>query len=264
MTTNRRRRLIVWIVAIALSVATIIVPAPASIPNNIFHIALFLETMLAGIAGGAGVLFLLGLQNYRQRLRSVYLFIAIGMLVYAITQLQLPVLEAFDLLSSPYVSDGWLNILYVLSGLLILLGVIKYANLLQVRSAILSPSLIIVVVVSAAVLTPMLPHQGNFYASLRSLYTNVGITAVASALFSFAAAGVLIVKRAAGPAYTSALAWSFLGISMMAVAEICTEYFQLAGFDNWFVNSGLFFVPYLIGVVCNLRAASEFNDIVHY
>ena len=264
MTSLRTKQLGIWVAAAALSFATLLLPTPEELTAVAFHVPLIIETILASLSIGAALLFLTGLSGFKVKLKVAYALIAIGMVIYAFALVQLPILQVLDMFTSTYVVDGYLNILYVIASLLLLAGVLRYGKLLQAEPAIMSPIVIALVVAVSAIVSPMLPHSGNFYHTASGLILNVALTAATAALLSMAAIGLLVVKRAAGPAYTKALAWSFLGVSMLAISTISTVYFQLNGFTGAYVMSGLFFVPFLVAVICNLRGAVAFNNISLY
>ncbi len=258
------KQLGIWLTAIAFAGASLLVPTPASSTSAAFHVPLIIEVVMAVVSIGGALLFLVGLHSFKVKLRVAYALIAVGMMVYAIALVQLPIFQVLNLFSSWYVAQGWLNLPYDLSAFLLLLGVLRYASLLQARSRLLDPLVIFAVVALAVIVSPLLPHSGNFYGSMGSLIINVALTSISAVLLTFATIGFLIIKRAAGPAYTKALAWSFLGVGLLAFATITTVYFQLNGFTRFYVTSGLFFIPFLTGVACNLRAAVAFNNIARF
>jgi hypothetical protein len=264
MESLRLRQTIIIIVSFALSLATLLLHVPASQTYEYFHAPLFVETFLAGISVGAAALFLTGLSGFKVKLRVAYLLIALGILLYALALIQLPFLQVLTSFNSTYVTEGWLNFWYDLAALLLLVGIMRYASLIQAKSFLLRPVVIIAVTLVVALCTLILPHSGNFYPTISALRTSVWFTTISAMLLTFAAIGFLVVKRAVGPAYTTALAWSFLGVGLLAFSTFSTVYFQLVSFASAYVTSGLFFIPFLIAVFCNLRAAVAFNNITRY
>jgi hypothetical protein len=263
-TLGARKQFAVTGAAVLLSASTLLVATPTTTNPTSFHASLLIETFLATISVAGGLLFLTSLGAFKVKLRVAYTLIAAGMVLYALALVQLPFLQAMNLFYSNYVTNGWLELMYVAAAILLLVGVLRYARLMQVRSKSLHPLTITTTAVVMAGLALLMPHSGNFYHTLFALEVNVSLVTISAVLLTFAAVALLLVKRAAGPAYTNALAWSFIGVGLLAVSTYSTAYFQLSSFVGLYVSSGLFFVPFLLAVSANLRSAVAFNNISRY
>jgi hypothetical protein len=110
-----------------------------------------------------------------------------------------------------------------------------------------------------------MPHSAHYhttYATLSDLLISTALTSATAVLLLLSAIGILIVKKSAGAAYANGLAWSFLGIGLLTVVTTITIYFQLFGVNDRLI--GLFLLPFLVAMICNLRAAVAFNSIARY
>lgn len=266
MSTASRKAGLVILSGIALGVASWLIPAPTTGAQTglAFHIPLLIETLLATISVGGGILFLTGLNGFKQKLRVAYAMIAFGMVFYALALVQLPILQATGLLNSAYVTYGWLNILYVIAAVLLFAGFRRYADLIQARTWLLRPATTVMAIALVAASTLLIQHYQSFYSALAAERINIALSGATAAILTITSAGILVVKQTVGPAYVNALAWSLIGVGFLAASTISTVYFELHGWTGAYVTSGAFFLPYLAGVLCNLRSAVAFNNITRY
>jgi len=251
----------VTFISVGVSALTLLLPASMQL-----HIELVLEAFLASIMIGAALVFLTSLGGFTPKLRLAYTFIALGIVLYALGLVQLPVLEFISQFKTPYVTYGGINIVYIVSALLIVIGGCRYTRLVQAHTLAAEPLVILAfILLNVAVLINM-PHAtiGEFYPSLLALRANVGMATTQAALLFLACWQIAVIKQNTGPAYTNALAWTLLGLGALALATYTTVYFQLVGFNNIIINSGLFFLPFIVGAFCNLKGAVSFSSIVRY
>jgi hypothetical protein len=75
------KQLTVVVAAAGLAAASLLTPTPTGSSDLSFHIQLFVETILASISVGGGILFLTGLSGFKVNLRVAYTLIALGMVV---------------------------------------------------------------------------------------------------------------------------------------------------------------------------------------
>jgi hypothetical protein len=251
--------------SLAIAMASLLVPSPSDLPAKQFHIQLFVETLFAVLYLGAGILFLTGLKGFKFQLKVAYTLIAAGMMAYAIALIQLPVFQLLDLFHTTWVDYGGFNLVYILTSSLLLWGVVRFARLIKAQSVAIKPMVIIAVSVLVSFGSAFLPHASDVAKPNELANDLTNSTFVCGAvLLIFAAWGIAAAKRTAGPAYTNALAWFLLGIGMQAMAASETAIMGFTGFNNFLLNSGLFFLPFVAGAVLNLRSAYAFNKILEY
>src|SRR5690349_3554714 len=118
---HRFIRLIVLALTFVAVVTTLSIPTPHSWDGTweSFHLPLAISAVMSCAYLAAAGLFLSSLSAYKTKLRVAYAILSVAIVLNAAGAVQLAVINAFDLLESPWVQTGGVILPFFLSGLAI-------------------------------------------------------------------------------------------------------------------------------------------------
>ncbi len=243
----------------------------ASVPPNAgtwisFHIQLAVAAIMGFFYMGAVLLFLLGLKQFTLRLKLAYVAICVGLIILAIAQIQLPLFQGLNLWSSSWVENGDIQIPYIIAGIIIFSGIRKLSKLLSIKifwnSWLISGA-------TVAILTLLIYFGREMvypYRSGQNIITGIPfiLVLIPPILFSISALLILKIKQKTSATYTNALAWFFMWMSILSIAQWQVVIFSIIGFDSFWVSQGYFQLVYLFSGLILLKAGYTFNKIKIY
>jgi len=254
------------VVDIAVTLLTFLLPVPSSWLNSnslIFHLSVAYSVVYSFFYFGAALLFLVELRSYRAQMRRAYVLLATGIIVTAITFLQVPVLSALGLWQNPIVAGGAPGIPYILAGLFLYAGMRKFAHLVGVRSWATSFVWVIVVAVVCAALATFLPHG---QASLPDELTVDIFTVIIAWIGTFSAMSAVVVgqvRAQIGELYVNAMAWLLLALGSSVMVIVITLVYTL-----WLPNDTFSYLvvnPFIIiSSLVYLKAGQAFTKTKDY
>ncbi len=202
------------LLTLLLTLGTLLLPVPASWQGSpeAFHMPLALAAVMMCAYLGAAGLFVSSLSAYKVKLRAAYGFISAGIVLNAIGTVQLAIINAFDLLQTPWVETGGVVLPFLLSGLLLYIGARSFAKLIGVTSVLTNMAIVLPAVVAVSVLASFLPHSPVSTPEIAIDISN-GILLWTGLLNLTAAAILLHVHQNIGAHYTNAVAWLFTAFS---------------------------------------------------
>lgn len=197
-------------VGLLAAALTLLVNAPASWEGTFFsfHFRLAANSLTFILHIGAAALFLLSLNVYREKLKRAFVRIVAGIVLIAVGMLQLPILDAFDKWSSMYVNSGFIGLPYLLGGLLVYLGVARFAWLLNSKSVFKHKLIVLPTIILLVGLSSFLPHAELVGISDLSHDSLVGILSWTMFLLLAASVLFLVIRKNIGQHYKSAMLWS--------------------------------------------------------
>jgi hypothetical protein len=219
-----------------------------------FTAAISVATALLSL--GAIPLFVFGLAHFKAELKRAYIFLCIGIGIFGLAQLQIPIITIFGLWF--WLDSGAAAAVYILSTIPMLLGVRRFARLLQVKSVWSSLLLCILCAVAAAVGVLFLPHvkmdtsEVEFDAFSAIIAWNMFFTLFAGML-------VLQIRKVIAETYKQSLAWlaaSFLWLAF-AGAHFMFVHLRLTDGD-WYFDYSVSIIPFGIGALLFIKAGYEF------
>jgi hypothetical protein len=212
--------------ALLIGGSTLLLSLPAAPQAQwIVHGHLAVSLALAVAYVGAVVLYLMSLKVYKAETRRAFIVICFGMICIALGAAQLALLTSLSLLETSYAKTGAVAVPFLLSGLVLYIGVRRFARLVGISSILTRISLVLPAILALSVLAIFLPHTGGHYASELEIDASNGILVWTAFLDLTAALLILKVKAQIGSHYANAMAWLFVmlmwsGIlSLIAIAD---------------------------------------------
>jgi hypothetical protein len=203
---------------IGLSLVTLTLPLPKGWDESetVFYISV-IETVSFGVLQiGAALLFLQSLGAFTTGLQRAYRKIAIGLVFLGIALLQGALFNVFNLWLHPLVTAGLPGVPFLLSGLVIYLGVRSFARLLDIKSVLMSFIAVIALTGICAIALALLPHQESVLKEIDFDLTNGLLVWVT--VSSLVAAGIILkLKGQLSEVYHGALSWFFAGLVLTAM-----------------------------------------------
>jgi hypothetical protein len=250
-------------VAVALAVTLLAALAvPYSVASGVGELAFRFDFGLVVAATAffiiAVSMFFLGLKGFKPGLKRAYVLICAGVLCIVSGVIILPLLTIFNLNETWLVTTRAVAIPYLFSGVLIYMGVRKYAKLLNITSLWTKAWFVAAFVVAGLAITALIPHapQGD-----ELEFDIVNGLIVAISLFIIAAAIVaLAIKNQSSGIYTNPLAWLFIAIACTSVPAIVSTAFRMFGMDNWFTEAFTDFSIMVVGILY-IRSGYAFTRI---
>jgi hypothetical protein len=261
MKRAKQTLLVILVLAVLLPLATIVVPVPthdtALIHAKDFRSGLIASAFFAWLYVGAAILFLIGLDVFKERLKRTYTAICLGLVLYGIASVQVPILVATKQLDSPWGLNGGLLAPFVLGTLLMYLGQRSFAVALGFKSIWTSRTIILSIAFAVALLFGWLARDWS-----QLTFSNVSFAGnIANICLGTASLVLAIrVRLLAGPAYTNALTWFMLAIAASWLGQFPSPLFEVLDIPE----SAILAVPLAVSGALFVKAGYAFNKIREY
>lgn len=280
--TPQKRHMPVWIkifpwVVIVFAgvsaVASLMLEVPATDPviAQKEHIAIATEVLFSIIGFGGGVLFLAGLHGFKFKLKVAYVLIAIGAFLYGVGEINVPVLTLVEQIGLNSIYGQYGGVLWpgLLSAFSFLIGTHIFGRLIGAKKVSLMVIGLFFVLALAAVIVlhnanvSILTHMKGPAAQGANDITNV-LMCLYATIMSISALKILQIKRAAGPAYTNALAWFAIACGAQAIATWITIISLSAGLVHTaFFTTNAFAGAYVFSSFLIMKAGYTFTKITN-
>jgi hypothetical protein len=247
--------MVIICLALILPTLTLLIPQPADSVDSArdFRAANVSTVLFAWLHIGAAGLFLLAVGSFKEQLKRPYKEICGALLVLGLTQLQYPVLSAYELWYSDWVIKyAGLSAPNVIASLLMFLGLRAFARALHDTSWVTSLGVLPLALAVGLVGTVVLP-PGPSHLETAVVLIHVVLCVVNGGV-------ALRIKNRAGPAYTNALAWLFLALFLTALSPI-----MIVIVDSLHIERGVFLaLPVALAGMLFVKAGYAFNKIREY
>jgi len=248
MKINKRLALTTVAVALLAAVASLAVRPPESWTGTLFQFQfpLAANILMAILHLGAALLFIMSLSVYKAKLRLAFTGIVIGILLIGIGTVQLPILDAFNLWSTPYVLYGVVALPFLLSGLVLYFGASSFARLVGANNVFTSKLLIILAAVALSIFSTIFPHVQTTtpelsYDITNALYMWILVLDLSAAVIFLALRGRI------GAHYKAAMTW--LGLATLS-SVTCVVIAMLDTYLSATVHS-----PFMLALNCMVVVA---------
>lgn len=249
--------LVLGVFAVVIPLATLLVPVPANLTiSPIEHrMSLALLSLLAWLHIGAAILFLMGLKDFKQRLKNAYFLICAGLIIMGLNMVQLPVLGTFNLWETAWATTyGGLSVPYTAGLFLVFLGMRSFASALRVKNWLTSATSVLLLVAGIGLVSGFaLAIDGEFNTDFAARMANAAFVIINAVL-------VLKVKNTAGPAYNAALAWLFMALLCAVLAQLGIVTFDMLRTQE----SPLIIIPFALASALYVKAGYAFNEISEF
>jgi len=260
------------IISLGLSIAPLLLLAPKDTPT--WAIAITLASMLSIFIVHTGALwyYLTALKNFQRGLKVAYGFLLVGLALFGLSQLQLPLTFAllhFFPTISPVLTQVLLIVPWAVGSVMLYFAVRKFAGLLKANGNWLSPWLTLglalalgIVAYVGGYMTPATASVGSDRALISLLFGMLGW----SGGFTLAAALVTTsIRKVISASYQPATTWLLFALAASSFAFVSLALTQILGpyvpILNWYNSHALILVPFLITSICFLRSGQLYKMV---
>lgn len=256
----RTTLILILLVAVLLPLSTLLIPMPAgfALGSKVYYETLVGTSLFAILYDGSAIMFVEGLKTFKPQLRHAYAFICLGIVFIGLNSMQYPIYGIFNLWTNGWYLQGGADIPYFVGSILIFLGARMFANVLKVRTRLLSMRLMIAVIIVAGIVTFIVSRLLGRELSPFDMHLILSTMSVVP--FVLATFGVLKIKKSAGPAYTGPLAWFFLALLCTTIGSVLVATYDYLGITKDIILA----LPEILASTILLKAAYTFNKISLY
>jgi hypothetical protein len=211
---------------------------------------------------GCAILFLLGLKNFTAQLKRAYGVFCAGLIIFALSELQIPILASLG----QYGSNAWLAgagaLVPILLGVgSIYAGIRLFAGLFHIKSLWGRPWFVVLAGVVGAVAAYMLPVGASISTAQESKGSN-GLMGMMLMLFLATAILCYHIQKKASVSYKAAMLWfEAAQLGFVVIAAVTIGSIVIAGSKGGFVADGYTLLVQAIFALFTIKAAYEFNTI---
>lgn len=215
-----------------------------------------------GAQAVAAVLFLTSLRAFKKELRIAYILLAIGILTFGVTQMQLPISSFVEF--DPLRLSWFIVIISLLGACIMYAAVLKFARLLKIGTAWSSPPMVIASVLVFSFLSTFLPHAPVEGISERTI-DGIFATFIASGtICTIMALITLRIRSTLGIKYKAAMSWLAAALFMAAFScvheTIVKQVSYFSQFETYFAY-GFTLWPFLATAILFLLAGLSFRQM---
>lgn len=204
-------------------------------------------------------LFLIGLKRFRIELRQAYITLCIGIGIFGLAQVQLPIVNLNE--SGFWVDSGAIAIPYLLGVLCIFWSMRMLSQLLAIKSLWSSGLLALLVTAVISLLAALLPHV---HVTIDELSYDIALTLSIwnSVFITFAAILVFKVRRKIGLSYVNSMDWLFRSLAILSFAGWHYTAMQLVfTVGDWYYDYSIAILPFVAGAFTLMIAGFTFGAI---
>jgi hypothetical protein len=247
---------------ILAAVLSFIIPVDPSVHNITYaHWRMAISSSMAIATAGSSLLFLRGLTGFTAELRRTYMLFSVAIILFSVAVLQIPVLALHEWWSSWYANSGLIIVPFITSTVATYISMRRFAQLCKVPSKLLSRTFANGAALTIGVTCGILAHFLVLY-TLEGTDVYVAVTAFTSAYITWAAILAVLISGVIGHHYRRAI--GSLSIALMALSisgwhETIRVFFVNDG--AWYVDSGLYLLPFVISGFLLVRAGYVFSRL---
>ena len=257
--TMKQRSTIVWAGSIGSLVLGLISGLVLSDQTATFRVSMIFSVAAALLNIFAVPFFLIGLKRFKPELRQTYLILCVGIVVFGLAQVQLPLVNLYN--ATFWVDSGAIAIPYLIGVICIFWSMRSLSHLLGIKSLWRSGSLALLATVLISLAASFLPHvkvvidEMSYHISLTlSIWNSVFIT--------FAAILAFKIRQNIGLSYVNAMNWLFRALAVLSFAGWHYSIEQLlATVGNWYYDYSIAVIPFVAGALALVIAGFTFDLI---
>lgn len=208
----QRNKAVIWgtlLLTLLLCILALALPTPADWPadNVEFHQQLIVNIIMATTHTGGAILLLTNLDVYKAGLRRAYIILAFGTLITGLGTLQISVLTLLSAWTTPYGTSGATMLPFLLSGVIMYLGVRSFARLLDTRHFLTKAWIVLPGAFLLALSSTLLPHAYDPRLTEATYDVLVAISAWSGSLMLLAGWLSYTIRLHTGAHYIHAMTW---------------------------------------------------------
>jgi hypothetical protein len=191
-------------------------PATWDYSWSAFHFSLGASVFTVLLHVGAAALFLMSFNVYKAKLQRAFLGIVLGVVLVALGTFQLPVIDALDKWNSAYVTNGYIGLPFLISGLVIYFGGSAFGRLVGSKGLLTNRLVVLSVTLGLTAVVAALPHVQT---TVSELEYDTGNAVLSWTMFLFIVTALIFlrVRQNIGAHYKNAMLWT--AFAMLASAS---------------------------------------------
>lgn len=267
-TTNRLYEysvpLLLFVAAVLTAGSYFLPVAPGTVHETATHWRMVSTVAMFTLMTCGGVLFLRGVSSFKAELKRAYRWFSVGLILFALSFLQLPFLVLLGAENGFWVQSGAMVVPFIVSALLMYKGMRLFALLLKVQTRLTSWRLMLSAVVG-------LMLAGGIGAYL--LLTTISPTDIPDEMYMYSATvawsfgfGLLAwllskrVRKVIGVSYQQPMTWLEMALGALTLSglhELVTSVFVSE--NNWYLYSGAISWPFIVTGLLFVVAGHKFD-----
>lgn len=259
LSVSRFLRLGVWLVVLGSLAGGVITYAVTDHFKIIFPITSALAVSTALLNLGAIPLFVAGLKGFKSELRHAYTLLCIGIALFGLAHVQLPVLSWFNWWL--WADIGGVALPYLFAVVFIFAGTRQYAYLLNIKSRWTSWHWAIGSALMLAILATFLPHVKSEVPE----YLFKASTALSiwdTAFMGFATVATWSIRKHISHMYVRSMTILFVAFLVITIAGLhYSTIILLLTEGNWYFDNSIVLIPFMLGALLLVWAGYVFNTI---
>lgn len=261
--TGRAKLVVVLVVvaALGLSGLSFLLPVASTVQNPLAaHLRTAIAVIAATLTTAAAFWFLRGLDSFKAGSRHAYVLISIGLIVFSIALLQVPIIGLFDLWKSVWTSSGAALLPFIVPLVLVYFGLRTFARLLQITTRLTIFWLVLLVAIGLVVLTLV---AGPAFIQVDNAKTVAVSLAVIIWGVTFSGACALLVRKvklAIGEYYMTAMGYlqvAMAALTLSGMHEYIASLFLTNG--DTYADYGFYIWPWVVSGALMLAASYQFR-----
>lgn len=239
-----------------------LLPVVSSVENTFAaHSRTAFAMALGVLYTGSAIWFLGGLANFKTRLRISYILLCVGLIIFSIAMIQLPIIGLLDQWDSAWATGGGVILIFMLASVFLYLAMRQLSRLIGLRTRLNS---LLAVSGATILITILFGIAGSLLVQYELEGVELYIAAVGWTVGFNLQAGLLAlrIRKVIGESYKRALYWQAVALISMAIAAVHEAIgTALMNNEHWFQNYGVYLWPFIVAGFLFLRACYEFRSL---
>jgi len=224
-----------------------------------FKVTLAISIMAALLNILAVPFFLSGLKQFQIGLRRAYTVLCIGIVLFGIAQVQLPLENLLNWVF--WVNSGGIAIPYLLGVLGIFWGMRMFARLFAIKGFWTSPITALLLTIGTSLVAAFLPHV-TIETDETIFRLSVALAIANSIFITFATVLAYKIRNKIGALYKRSISWLASALVVLSFAGwhyVANLFLTKPG--DWYYDYSITIVPFVVGAILLIVAGRIFDDV---
>jgi len=203
--------------------------------------------------------FIIGLKHFKIRLQHAYTLLCIGIGIFGLAQVQLPLITLYNL--GFWLDSGAIALPYLVGVVCIFLSMRALSKLLNITSLGRSIGIALLATIILSLDASYLPHVAIMTDEL-TFHISLALSIWNSVFITFAALLALKIRLKIGKEYAHSVNWLFAALSTLAFAGWHYTVTQLVTMQGeWYYDFSISILPFIAGALLFVIAGYTFDEI---
>jgi hypothetical protein len=250
---------VIFVSAVIAALCFFIPVAPTVKDPFMAHVRTAFAAVLGILYSGSALWFFGGLKDFRTQLRTAYVLLGAGLIIFTIAWWQLPIFGLFDLWHTAWATGGGVILIFILGAFLIYLAIRQIGKTLSFKPKESSLPLVLGITIVVTILSGIAAKYFVQY-ELESVEIYIAAVSTTACFFFFGGSLARKIVKNIGAAYKSAIRWQSLFLFVLffgALHEGITTLFLTIG--DPYEDYGIYLWPFIVAGFVILKATYEFR-----